>query len=133
MFVTKKHLARRTFLKGAGAAVALPLLDAMVPAFASNVKQNPRIGFVYVPHGAVMARFTPDKVGRDFEFKDIMKPLEPYDMPAVRSIVRGAAANDYKFSAVVLGIANSTAFRMKVAQQPEATTTSAFVPAEAHE
>ena len=78
MFVTKKHLARRTFLKGAGAAVALPLLDAMVPAFASNLKQSPRLGFVYVPHGAVMARFTPDTVGRDFEFKDIMKPLEPY-------------------------------------------------------
>src|SRR5215468_700676 len=78
MFISKKHLRRRTFLKGAGAAVALPLLDAMVPAFASNIKQNPRLGFVYVPHGAVMARFTPDKVGRDFEFKDIMKPLEPY-------------------------------------------------------
>jgi cytochrome c5 len=59
--------------------------------------------------------------------------LEPYDMPTVRSIVRGAAADDYKFSSLVLGIANSTAFRMKVAQQPEVTTTSAFVPPEAHE
>src|SRR5215468_9516720 len=51
MFITKKHLRRRTFLQGVGAAVALPLLDAMVPAFASNVKQTPRLGFVYVPHG----------------------------------------------------------------------------------
>jgi cytochrome c5 len=59
--------------------------------------------------------------------------LEPYDMPTVRSIVRGAAADDYKFSSLVLGIANSTAFRTKVAQQPEVTTTSAFVPPEAHE
>ncbi|HZF29865.1 MAG TPA: DUF1592 domain-containing protein [Gammaproteobacteria bacterium] len=58
--------------------------------------------------------------------------LEPFDMPTVRSIVRGAAADDYKFSAVVLGIVNSTAFRMKTAQQ-ELTTTSAFIPAEAHE
>ncbi|HEX5049266.1 MAG TPA: DUF1592 domain-containing protein [Gammaproteobacteria bacterium] len=59
--------------------------------------------------------------------------LEPFDMPTVRSIVRDAAANGYKFSSVVLGIANSTAFRMKVAQQPEATTTAAFVPADARE
>ncbi|HET7132255.1 MAG TPA: DUF1585 domain-containing protein, partial [Gammaproteobacteria bacterium] len=59
--------------------------------------------------------------------------LEPFDMPTVRSIVRDAAADDYKFSSLVLGIANSTAFRMKAAQQPEVTTTSAFVPPEAHE
>ena len=62
MFITKKHLRRRTFLQGLGAAVALPLLDAMVPAFASNVKQTPRLGFVYVPHGMVMNRFTPTTV-----------------------------------------------------------------------
>ncbi len=78
MLITKKHLPRRTFLRGLGATVALPLLDAMVPAFASNAKQGPRLGFVYVPHGAVMARFTPDAVGRNFEFKDILKPLEPF-------------------------------------------------------
>jgi Protein of unknown function (DUF1552) len=78
MLITKKHLPRRTFLRGLGATVALPLLDAMVPAFASDVKQSTRIGFVYVPHGAVMARYTPDAVGRNFEFKDILKPLEPF-------------------------------------------------------
>jgi len=78
MFVTRKHLPRRTFLKGAGATLALPLLDAMVPAFANTVKSPPRIGFVYVPHGAVMSRFTPDVVGKDFDFKDIVKPLEPF-------------------------------------------------------
>ena len=60
MFITQKHLGRSTFLRGLGATVALPLLDAMVPAFASNVKQSPRLGFVYVPHGMVMSRFTPD-------------------------------------------------------------------------
>ena len=61
MFITKKHLRRRTFLKGVGATVALPLLDAMVPAFASNrAAPSPRLGFVYVPHGAVMDQFTPD-------------------------------------------------------------------------
>lgn len=78
MFITKKHLSRRTVLRGMSATVALPLLDAMVPAFASNVQQGPRLGFVYVPHGAVMNRYTPDQVGRGFEFKDILKPLEPF-------------------------------------------------------
>src|SRR5882757_3412542 len=78
MFITRKHLARRTFLKGLGATVALPLLDAMVPAFASNVKQAPRLGFVYVPHGMVMSRFTPKTTGKGFVFNDIAKSLEPY-------------------------------------------------------
>jgi hypothetical protein len=78
MFISKKHLRRRAFLKGLGATVALPLLDAMVPAFASDLKQTPRLGFVYVPHGMVMNRFTPDAVGKGFEFKDIAKPLEPF-------------------------------------------------------
>jgi len=78
MFITRKHLARRTFLKGLGATVALPLLDAMVPAFASNVKQAPRLGFVYVPHGMVMSRFTPKTTGKGFAFNDIAKSLEPY-------------------------------------------------------
>jgi hypothetical protein len=78
MFITQKHLKRRTFLQGLGATVALPLLDAMVPAFASTVKHGPRLGFVYVPHGMVMNRFTPDAVGAGFELKDITKPLEPY-------------------------------------------------------
>src|SRR6185369_11992807 len=78
MFITKKHLRRRTFLKGLGATVALPLLDAMVPAFASNVTQAPRLGFVYVPHGMVMSRFTPKTTGKGFAFNDIAKSLEPY-------------------------------------------------------
>src|SRR5262252_8995225 len=78
MFITKKHLRRRTFLQGLGAAVALPMLDAMVPAFASSVKQTPRLGFVYVPHGMVMNRFTPTTAGKNFAFNDITKPLEPF-------------------------------------------------------
>ena len=78
MFITRKHLARRTFLKGLGATVALPVLDAMVPAFASNLKQAPRLGFVYVPHGMVMSRFTPKTTGKGFAFNDIAKSLEPY-------------------------------------------------------
>ncbi|HEY9183226.1 MAG TPA: DUF1552 domain-containing protein, partial [Gammaproteobacteria bacterium] len=78
MFITQKHLARRSFLKGMGATVALPLLDAMVPAFAATTPATPRVGFVYVPHGMVMKRFTPDTAGYGFEFKDINRSLEPY-------------------------------------------------------
>lgn len=78
MFITRQHLPRRTFLQAVGATVALPLLDAMVPAFASNVTRGPRLGFVYVPHGAVMAHWMPDTAGTGFEFKETLKPLEPY-------------------------------------------------------
>ncbi len=81
MFLTKKHLSRRTVLMGAGASIALPLLDAMIPAHtalantAANIK--PRLGFVYFPHGAVQKYWTPEGTGRDFKFSQILKPLEP--------------------------------------------------------
>lgn len=78
MFVTKKHLPRRTFLRGVGATLALPLLDAMVPAYGKLPKRGPRLGFVYVPHGAVMTHWTPDTVGRDFELKSTLAPLAPH-------------------------------------------------------
>ena len=62
MNITKKHLARRAFLRGAGAALALPFLDAMVPAFASTAGEQPvtRMGFVYVPNGIISADWLPD-------------------------------------------------------------------------
>lgn len=82
MFITKKHLHRRTFLRGAlGTAVALPFLDAMVPAFAQSgsAGRRPfRFGAIYMPHGAYPALWHPDAAGHDFEFKPIMKPLEPF-------------------------------------------------------
>ena len=78
MFIARKHLPRRTFLQGVGATLALPLLDAMVPAFAATAPPTPRLGFVYFPHGAIMTRWMPDAVGRGFELKDTLKPLEPY-------------------------------------------------------
>jgi len=61
MFITKMALPRRTFLKGVGAVVALPLLDAMVPAAARAASTAPvkRLGFVYTPNGATMAAWTP--------------------------------------------------------------------------
>jgi hypothetical protein len=81
MIVTRKHLHRRTFLKGMGAVVALPMLDAMTPAFAAPArlaKAPTRLAFTYVPNGIVMADWTPAAVGRGFEFTRIMKPLERF-------------------------------------------------------
>src|SRR5437868_3715016 len=79
MIITKKHLSRRTFLRGAGAAVALPFLDAMTPALSAQTKARPfRFGAVYVPNGIYPQLWHPDKTGSEFEFKTIMQPLEPY-------------------------------------------------------
>ncbi|MES2603497.1 MAG: DUF1552 domain-containing protein [Pseudomonadota bacterium] len=82
MFITKKHLARRTFLRSALATISLPLLDAMIPASTALAQTAavtpPRLGFFYFPHGAVMGNWTPDKVGSDFELKSLLKPLEKY-------------------------------------------------------
>ena len=54
-FISQRHLSRRTLLRGAGAAIALPFLDSMVPARAA-AKPNLRAGFVYIPHGAILPR-----------------------------------------------------------------------------
>jgi len=82
MFVTKKFISRRTVLRGAGAAIALPLLDAMIPAHTAlantAAKPMPRMGFVYFPHGAVISRWTPTAAGKEFEIPQILKPLAPY-------------------------------------------------------
>jgi hypothetical protein len=82
-FVTRKHVRRRTFLKGLGAAIGLPLLDAMTPAFAEPSKdpaRHPpcRMAFVYVPNGIQMAYWTPVTEGREFDLPRILAPLAPY-------------------------------------------------------
>lgn len=80
MFITRKHLSRRTLLRGAGVAVSLPLLDAMVPAAMAQSQtaagEKLRFGTVYVPNGIFPADWHPEKVGKDFEFKRVMKPIE---------------------------------------------------------
>jgi hypothetical protein len=79
-FLSKRYLDRRTFLRGAGAVVALPLLDSMVPAQTplgrTAARGTLRAGFVYVPHGAIMAQWTPIGEGPGFEFSRILKPVE---------------------------------------------------------
>jgi len=91
MFLTKKHLSRRTVLKGVGVSVGLPLLDAMIPA-ATALAQTAaapklRVGFFYIPHGAIlwntphgpdMDHWTPSGAGADFKLSPILEPLEDY-------------------------------------------------------
>jgi hypothetical protein len=82
MFISKMSLPRRTFLRGMGVTVALPLLEAMVPAVtalaATDAAPVRRFGSVMVPMGAVMANWTPQTAGADFAFSPILKPLEPF-------------------------------------------------------
>ena len=82
MFITKKHLSRRTFLRAAGVTVGLPLLDAMVPAWTAlaqtAAKGKPHMGFIYFPLGAIMDQWTPASAGKNFELPTIIKPLEPF-------------------------------------------------------
>jgi hypothetical protein len=81
-FITKKHLSRRTFLRGAGVTMALPFLESMVPAQTplSKTAANPksRLACIYIPHGATMDHWTPATEGTGFEFAEILKPLEPF-------------------------------------------------------
>jgi hypothetical protein len=81
-YITRKHLSRRTLLRGLGTALALPLLDSMAPALkaAKDTAAKPavRLGFVYVPNGIIPAAWTPTAEGTAFEFMRSMKPLEPF-------------------------------------------------------
>src|SRR6185436_1012196 len=90
MFITKKHLSRRTLLRGGTAAIGLPLLSAMGPAATALAQTaaaaKPRMGFFYLPNGAIMNntrygnemnRWTPDAAGRDFDLKPILTPFAP--------------------------------------------------------
>jgi hypothetical protein len=105
MFVSKRALNRRTFLRGAGAALALPLLDAMVPAATAMQRTAAvplrRLGFVYIPHGVIMNQWTPAAAGASFEFTPILKPLEPYrhDLVVVSNLTRAEAASNHAVSA----------------------------------
>ena len=80
MYIAKKHLPRRTFLRGMGVTLALPLLDSMVPAQTplSKTAATPKSRFlgIYVPHGATMDKWTPAQEGTGFEFSESLKPLE---------------------------------------------------------
>src|SRR5688572_2872553 len=82
MIITKKLLARRTVLRGMGATLALPLLDAMVPALSLSAqtaaKPVHRLGVIYVPNGMAMDYWTPAAEGSAFELTPILQPLAPF-------------------------------------------------------
>jgi len=86
MFITRKFIDRRTVLRGAGASIALPLLDAMIPAataLATALAQTAaapkvRMGFVYFPHGAVQQHWVPKQTGTDFEISEILRPADKH-------------------------------------------------------
>jgi len=82
MFITKKHLSRRTFLKSSGVTLALPLLESMVPAgtalAATAAAPKTRLGCIYIPHGATMDKWTPKGEGSAFEFSETLQPLAPF-------------------------------------------------------
>ena len=113
-FVEKKHLSRRTFMRGAGVAVALPMLESMVPAatpMGQAAAPKNRLGAIYFPHGATMAKWTPAADGAGFELSEILQPLEPFrDSVNVISDLRhpmaygsgSATANHNRSSAVFL-------------------------------
>src|SRR4029077_4607443 len=80
MFLTKKAISRRTILRGAGTAIALPLLDAMIPAFAPAATTTPvkRFGVVYHPNGVIYDKWLPTGSGSQFELSPTLKGLEPF-------------------------------------------------------
>jgi hypothetical protein len=101
MYIQKKHISRRTVLRGAGYAMSLPFLDAMVPAATALAQTaaapRPRMGFFYLPHGAIMEKWTPATTGTEFELPYILEPFTPYkehmtivsglDNPAANGVV----------------------------------------------
>ena len=81
-FITRKHLSRRTLLRGVGVSLGLPLLDCMVPAQTplsqTAATSKSRLSCIYVPHGATMDKWTPAADGKGFEFTEILSPLEKF-------------------------------------------------------
>ena len=105
MFISKLSLPRRTFLRGIGATVALPFLEAMVPAFrASAAVSARRFGAVFVPNGAIVDEWTPKTPGSGFELPTILKPLDAFkdSLVVVSNLTRahpGVVEGDHAISA----------------------------------
>jgi hypothetical protein len=108
MFVSKIVLPRRTFLRGVGAAVALPLLDAMLPALTPMVRAQARprtrFGAIYIPNGAIMEQWIPENVGAGFDIKPILEPISTFkdQLVVVTNLTRshpGSQVGDHAVSA----------------------------------
>jgi hypothetical protein len=108
MFVARKHLSRRTFLRGTGVVLGLPLLDAMIPAATAlaqtAAKPAPRLGFIYFPHGTVIDKWTPVETGRGFEMPLILEPLKAFkDQLTIVSGLRNKAGESNTPHAIIAG------------------------------
>jgi hypothetical protein len=111
-FITRKHLSRRTFLRGTGAALALPLLDSMTPAMSAPAPAQPRLAAIYVPHGVTLRKWTPRQVGNELQLSEILQPLEKHksrlnvfsglDLPSAYGDDASAEANHTRSSACFL-------------------------------
>jgi hypothetical protein len=114
MFLTKKHVPRRTFLKGTGVALALPFLESMLPAGrllgqAAGARPT-RFGAIYFPHGAIMPKWTPAADGAGFELTEILQPLKAFrdrinvvsDLECALAYGSGATANHNRAAAAYL-------------------------------
>ena len=108
MIIHKRSLPRRAILRGLGAAVGLPFLDAMIPALTpwarAASRPHTRFGAIYFPNGAIMQEFTPKAEGSGFEFTPILKPLEPFrdSLVVVTNLTRshpGSQVGDHAVSA----------------------------------
>lgn len=80
MMIFRKAMPRRSFLRGAGASLALPFLDAMIPALAASDAAQPplRLGYIYLPTGRIMDHWTPDELGPDYKLKPTLEPFAPF-------------------------------------------------------
>jgi hypothetical protein len=109
MFISKLSLSRRTFLRGASAAIALPFLDAMVPALTPLAKAaaapRTRFGAIYIPNGAIVDEFFPKAFGTNWEFTPILKPLEPFknQIVVVKNLTRSHPGSQVGDHAVSVG------------------------------
>ena len=113
-FITRQHLSRRTFLRGMGVTLALPLLDSMVPAATAlgqtAATPRTRLGAIYFPHGAIMPKWTPAIEGAGFELPQILQPLAPFhdqiniisDLRHAQAYGSGATANHNRSAAAYL-------------------------------
>src|SRR5271156_4354049 len=126
MFITRKHIPRRTFLRAAGVALALPFLESMVPAQTplSKTAANPKTRFtgIFVPHGMAPGYWVPKTEGKDFEFPMIMKPLEPFRDKTV--IMSGLWSKSAEPPPGVTGADHWVAAAFMCANKPRKTTGS---------
>jgi hypothetical protein len=109
MVISRISLPRRTFLRGMGAAIALPLLDAMVPALTPFAKAaaapRTRFGAIYIPNGAIVDELFPKSFGTNWEFTPILKPLEPFknQLVVVKNLTRSHPGSQVGDHAVSVG------------------------------